>query len=79
MVCALKSTINEIRISNNANIIMRIGKISSKIKLFQSLLITLNLFIKVALKWIQNLLHNPDSCGISSKFISYKISYDLFD
>lgn len=45
--------------SNSAKIIMRMGRISSKMKLFQSLLITRNRFRKVALKWIQNWLHIP--------------------
>jgi len=44
----------EIRIRKRARIMIKIGRINSKTKLFISLLITLNLFRKVALKWMQN-------------------------
>ena len=45
--------------SSNAKIIMSMGRTSSKMKLFQSRLITLKRFMKVALKWIQNWVHVP--------------------
>lgn len=45
---------NDILMMNMATIMITMGSISSKMKLFKSLLMTLILLEKVAVKWIQN-------------------------
>ena len=59
MACSSKSLINDILMSKRAATMMTIGSKSSNIKLFKSLLITLNLFKMVARKCETNLYHLP--------------------
>ena len=59
MACSSKSLINDILINISAATMMTIGSKSSNMKLFKSLLITLNLFKMVARKCETNLYHLP--------------------